>query len=53
MSTLTWITEKVLQREREMQNKGLDVRWKTTRKVSSGGEKMRNASSQQGENEQQ
>ena len=32
MSTLTWITEKELQREREMKNKGLEVRWKNNKK---------------------
>ena len=51
MSTLTWITEKELQREREMKNKGFVG--KTTRKFCSSGEKMRNSSGQAGENEQQ
>ena len=41
MSTLTWITEKEL--ERVIKNKGDEFH--------SGGEKMRNVSDQQGENE--
>ena len=46
LSTLTWITEKEL--ERVIKNKGDEFRWKKKhRKFHSSGEKMRNASSQQ------
>ena len=51
MSTLTWITEKEL--ERVIANKGDEFRCKKTWKCHSGGDKMRNASGQQGENERQ
>ena len=45
MLTLTWITEKEL--ERVIENKGDEKNME----IQSGGEKMRNASGQQGENE--
>ena len=51
MCTLTWITEKEL--ERVIENKGDEFRRKKNMKIQSGGEKMRNASGQQGENERQ
>ena len=51
MFTLTWITEKEL--ERVIENKGDEFRRKKNMEILSGGEKMRNASSQQGENERQ
>ena len=51
MFTLTWITEKEL--ERVIENKGDEFRRKKNMKIQSGGEKMRNASGQQGENERQ
>ena len=51
MFTLTWITEKEL--ERVIENKGDDFRRKKNMDIQSDGEKMRNASGQQGENEQQ
>ena len=54
MFTLTWITEKEL--ERVIENKGDEFRRKKKKlqtKLQSGGEKMRNASGQQGENKQQ
>ena len=44
-----WITEKELQRVSE--NKGDEFRRKKNIEIQSGGEKMRNASGQQGENE--
>ena len=47
MFTLTWITEKEL--ERVIENKGDEKNME----IQSGGEKMRNASGQQGENERQ
>ena len=46
---LTWITEKEL--ERVIENKGGEFRSKKNMEIQSGGEKMRNASGQQGENE--
>ena len=49
--TLTWITEKEL--ERVIENKGDEFRRKKNMEIQSGGEKMRNASGQQGENERQ
>ena len=49
MFALTWITEKEL--ERLIENKGDEFRRK--KNMESGGEKMRNASGQQGENERQ
>ena len=51
MFTLTWITEKEL--ERVIENKGDEFRRKKNMEIQSGGEKMRNASGQQGENERQ
>ena len=51
MFTLTWITEKEL--ERVIENKGDKFRRKKNMEIQSGGEKMRNSSSQQGENERQ
>ena len=51
MFTLTWITEKELQRV--IENKGGEFRRKKNMEIQSGGEKMRNASGQQGENERQ
>ena len=47
MFTLTWITLK--EQERVIENKGDELNME----IQSGGEKMRNASSQQGENERQ
>ena len=49
MSTLAWITEEEL--ERVIKNKGDEFRQKKLWKFHGGGEKMRNASGQQGENE--
>ena len=49
MFTLTWITEKEL--ERVIENEGDEFRRKKNIEIQSGGEKMRNASGQQGENE--
>ena len=51
MFTLTWIAEKEL--ERVTENKGDEFRRKKNMAIQSGGEKMRNASDQQGENERQ
>ena len=51
MFTLTWITEKEL--ERVIENKEGEFRRKKNMEIESGGEKMRNASGQQGENERQ
>ena len=51
MFTLTWITEK--EQERVIENKGDEFRRKKNMEIQSGGEKMRNASGQQGENERQ
>ena len=42
MFTLTWITEKEL--ERVIENKGDEFRRKKSMEIQSGGEKMRNAS---------
>ena len=42
MFTLTWITEKEL--ERFAENKGEEFRRKKNMEIQSGGEKMRNAS---------
>ena len=50
-SWLTWITEKEL--ERVIENKGDEFRTKKNMEPQSGGEKMRNASGHQGENERQ
>ena len=47
MFTLTWITEKEL--KRVIENKGDEFRRKKNMEIQSGGEKMRNASGQQGE----
>ena len=49
MFTRTWITEKEL--ERVIENKGDEFRREKNMEIQSGGEKMRNASGQQGENE--
>ena len=51
MFRLTWITEQEL--ERVIANKGDDFRRNKNMEIQSGGEKMRNASGQQGENERQ
>ena len=51
MFTLTWITEKEL--EQVIENKGDKFRRKKNMEIQSGGEKMRNASGQKDENEQQ
>ena len=51
MFTLTWITEKEL--ERVTENKGDEFRRTKNMEIQSGGENMRNASGQQGENERQ
>ena len=51
MFTLTWITEKEL--ERVIEKKEDEFRRKKHMEIQSGGEKMRNASGQQGENERQ
>ena len=51
MFTLTWITEKEL--ERVIENKGDEFRGKKNMEIRSGGEKIRSASGQQGENERQ
>ena len=51
MFTLTWITEKEL--ERVIENKGDEFLSKKNMEIQSVGEKMRKASGQQGENEQQ
>ena len=51
MFTLTWITEKEL--ERVIENKGDKFRRKKNMAIQSGGEKMRSPSGQQSENEQQ
>ena len=49
MFTLTWITEKEL--EQVIENKGDKFCRKKNMEIQGGGEKMRNASGQQGENE--
>ena len=46
MFTLTWITGKEL--ERVIENKGDEFRREKNMEIQSGGEKMRNASGQQG-----
>ena len=51
MFTLTLTTEKEL--ERVIENKRDEFRRKKNMEIQSGGEKMRNASGQQGENERQ
>ena len=51
MFTLTWITEKEL--ERVIENKGDEFCRNENMEIQSGGEKIRNASGQQGENERQ
>ena len=51
MFPLTWITEKEL--ERVIENKRDEFCRKKNMKIQSGGETMRNASGQQGENEGQ
>ena len=49
MFTRAWITEKEL--ERVIENEGDEFCRKKNMEIQSGGEKMRNASGQQGENE--
>ena len=49
--TQAWITEKEL--EQVIENKGDEFRGKKNMETQSGGEKMRNACGQQGENERQ
>ena len=51
MFTLTWLTEKEL--ERVTGNKRDEFCRKKNMKIQSGGETMRNASGKQGENERQ
>ena len=51
MFTLTWITEKEL--ERVIENKRDEFCREENMKIQSGGERMRNASGQQSENERQ
>ena len=51
MFTQTWTTEKEL--ERVIKNKGDEFRRKKKIEIQSGGEKMRNASGQQGKKERQ
>ena len=51
MFTLKWITKKEL--ERVIENKGDEFPRKKNIKIQSGGEKMRNASGQQGLHESQ
>ena len=51
MFTLIWTTEKEL--ERVIENKGDEFRRKKNMEIRSGGEKMRNATGEQGENERQ
>ena len=51
MFTLTWITEKEL--ERVIENKGDEFRRMKNMEIQSGGGKMRNARGQRGENERQ
>ena len=51
MFTLTWITEKEL--ERVIENKGDEFCRKKNIEIQSDGEKIRNASGQQGKNERQ
>ena len=51
MFTLTWIAEKEL--ERVTENKRDEFCGEKNMKIQSGGETMRNASGQQGENERQ
>ena len=48
MFTLTWITEKKL--ERVIENEGDEFRRKKNMEIQSGGNKIRNASGQQSEN---
>ena len=49
--TQTWITEKG--REQVIENKGDEFRRKKNMEIQSGGDKMRNARDQLGENERQ
>ena len=51
MFTLTWITRK--EPRRVIENKGDESRRKKNTEIQSCGEKMRNASGQQGEDERQ
>ena len=50
-SLLTWLTETEKELKRLIENKGDEFRWKKNSKT--GGEKMRKASGQRVENEQQ
>ena len=51
MFTLTWIIEKEL--DRIIENKGDEFRRKKNMEIQSGGQRMRNAHGQRGENERQ
>ena len=51
MFTLTWITEKEL--ERVIENKGDEFGRKKNVEIQSGSEKMKNANGKQGKNERQ
>ena len=51
MFTLIWTREKEL--ERIIENKGDEFRRRKNMEIQSGGEKVRNANGQQGENERQ
>ena len=51
MFTLTWITEKEKELERVIENKGDEFRGEKNMEIQSGGEKMRNTSGRQGEND--
>ena len=51
MFTRMWITK--IELERVIENKGNEFRWNKNMDIQSGGGKMRNASGQQSENEQQ
>ena len=51
MFTLTWITEKEL--DRVIENKGDEFRRNKNMEIQNGGERMRNARGQQGKDERQ
>ena len=53
MFTLTWTTCTEKELERVIENEGDKFLRKKNMEIQSGGEKMRNASDQQGENERQ
>ena len=53
MFTLTWTTCTEKELERVIENEGDKILRKKNMEIQSGGEKMRNASDQQGENERQ